>query len=155
MAIEAPLSKFKRNGPILWMVACIAFGAWLAYDGYFNEKFKEKHTNEDGTPDSILVFNRKSPPFFFGGGALLWAYWFVIRNRKLIADETELVFSDKDKIAYNSIQKIDKTYFKSKGRFVITYKDENGREANRKISDRTYDNLEPILDHLVAELKKG
>lgn len=152
MAIEAPISKFKRNGLIIWMVACIVVGAYCAYDGYFNEKFKKKHTNEDGTPDSTLVFNRKSPPFFFGAGLLLGAYWFVIRNKKLIADETELVFSDKDKIAYDSIQQIDKTYFKKKGRFIITYKDENGREVNRKISDRTYDNLEPILDHLVAQI---
>lgn len=152
MAIEAPISKFKRNGLIIWTVACIVVGAYCAYDGYFNEKFKKKHTNEDGTPDSTLVFNRKSPPFFFGAGLLLGAYWFVIRNKKLIADETELVFSDKDKIAYDSIQQIDKTYFKKKGRFVITYKDENGKEVNRKISDRTYDNLEPILDHLVAQI---
>ena len=152
MAIEAPISKFKRNGLIIWMVACIAVAAYCAYDGYFNEKFKEKHTNEDGTPDSILVFNQKSPPFFIGAGVLLGVYWFAIRNKKLIADETELVFSDKDKIAYDSIQKIDKTYFKSKGRFAITYQDENGREVNRKISDRTYDNLEPILNHLVAQI---
>ncbi|MHC4692602.1 MAG: hypothetical protein ACYS67_07660 [Planctomycetota bacterium] len=155
MAIEAPISKFKRNGLIIWMAACIGAGAWLAYDGYFNEKFKEKHTNEDGTPDSTLAFNQKSPPYFIGAGLLLGAYWFVIRNKKLIADETELVFSDKDKIAYDSIQQINKTYFKSKGRFVITYTDENDKEVNRKISDRSYDNLEPILDHLVAELKKG
>jgi hypothetical protein len=152
MAIEAPISKFKRNGLIIWMVVCIVVGAYCAYDGYFNEKFKEKHTNEDGTPDSTLVFNRKSPPFFFGAGVLLVAYWLVIRNKKLIADENELIFSDKDRIAYDSIQKINRTYFKSKGRFVITYKDENGKEINRKISDRTYDNLEPILDHLVAQI---
>ncbi len=152
MAIEAPLSKFKRNGLIIWMVACIAIGAYCAYDGYLNEKFKKKHTNEDGTPDSTLVFNRKSPPVFFGAGVLLGAYWFLIKNKKLIAGETELVISDKQRIPYDSIQKIDKTYFKSKGRFVITYKDENGREVNRKISDRTYDNLEPILDHLVEQI---
>jgi len=152
MAIEAPLSKFKRSGLIIWMVVCIAVGAYCAYDGYFNEKFKAKHTNEDGTPDSTLAFNRKSPPFFFGGGVLLGAYWFAIRNKKLIADENELVISDKQRIPYDSIQKIDKTYFKSKGRFVITYTDNNGKENHYKISDRTYDNLAPILDHLVAQI---
>jgi hypothetical protein len=152
MALEAPISKFKRNGLIIWMVVCIVVGAYCAYDGYFNEKFKAKHTNEDGTPDSTLAFNRKSPPFFFGGGVLLGAYWFVIRNKKLIADENELVISDKQRIPYDSIQKIDKTDFKKKGRFVITYTDNNGKETNYKISDRTYDNLAPILDHLVAQI---
>ena len=152
MAIEARISKFKRNGLIIWMAACIAVAAYCVYDGYFNETFKTKHTNEDGTPDSTLAFNRKSPPYFIGGGLLLVAYWFAIRNKKLIADENELVINDKQRIPYDSIQKIDKTYFKSKGRFVITYKDDNGKEANRKISDRQYDNLEPILDHLVAKI---
>ena len=80
------------------------------------------------------------------------AYWFAIRNKKLIADENELVINDKQRIPYDSIQKIDKTYFKSKGRFVITYKDDNGKEVDRKINDRQYDNLEPILDHLVAKI---
>lgn len=152
MAIEARISKFKRNGLILWMAACIAVAAYCAYDGYFNETFKTRHTNEDGTPDSTLMFNQKSPPFFIGAGLLLGAYWFAIRNKKLIADENELIISDKERISYESIQQIDKTYFKSKGRFVITYKDNNGKETNRKISDKTYDNLEPILDHLEAQI---
>jgi hypothetical protein len=152
MSLEAPISKFKRNGLIIWMVACIAAAAYCAYDGYFNEKFKIKHTNEDGTPDGTLIFNQKSPLFFIGASVLLGAYWFSIRNKKLIADENELIISDKERISYDSIQKIDKTYFKKKGRFVITYKDNNGKETNYKISDRTYDNLAPILDHLVAKI---
>jgi hypothetical protein len=152
MAIEAPISKFKRNGLIIWMVACIAAAAYCAYDGYLNEKFKIKHSNEDGTPDTTLAFNQKSPPYFIGAALLLGAYWFVIRNKKLIADEKELIINDKQRISYDSIEKIDKTYFKSKGRFVITYKDENGKEVDRKINDRQYDNLQPVLDHLVAEI---
>ena len=86
MAIEAPISKFKKNGLILWMVVCIGVAIYCAYDGYFNEKFKTKHTNEDGTPKSTLVFNQKSPPYFIGAAVLLGAYWFTIRNKKLIAD---------------------------------------------------------------------
>jgi len=108
--------------------------------------------NGDGTPDGDLVFNQKSPLYFIGAGLLLGAYWFAIRNKKLIANENELVINDKQRIPYDSIQKIDKTHFKSKGRFVITYKDENGREVDRKINDRQYDNLKPVLDHLVAKI---
>lgn len=152
MAIEAPLSKHKKNGLIIWMVVCIGAMVYCAYDGYFSDKFKTKHTNEDGTPDGTLAFNQKSPPYLIGAAVLLGAYRFAIRNKKLIADEKYLIFSDKEKIAYDSIEKIDKTYFKSKGRFVITYKDKNGKEVDRKITDRQYDNLEPVLDHLVAEI---
>ncbi len=70
----------------------------------------------------------------------------------MIADENDLIISDKERIPYDSIQEIDKTHFKSKGHFVITYKDKNGKEVDRKITDRQYDNLEPVLDHLVAEI---
>jgi hypothetical protein len=161
MAIEAPISKFKRNGFIIWIVVCIGVAIIFAYDGYLSKyewslrrSFYEKHV-KDGQPDDTMVFNQKSPFFFIGAAVLLAAYWLAIRNKKLIADEKELVINDKQRIPYNSIQKIDKTYFKSKGRFVITYKDENGKEINRKISNKTYDNLTPILDHLVAKITES
>ncbi len=63
-----------------------------------------------------------------------------------------LIISDKKKISYDSIQKIDKTKFKSKGYFVVTYKNDDGGEVAQKISDKTYDNLEPILELLVAKI---
>ena len=158
MAIEAPVSKFRKNGLILWMVVCIGVAIIFAYDGYLSKyewslrhSFYEKHV-EDGQPDDTMVFNQKSPFFLIGGAVLFGAYFFIIRNKKMIADENELIISDKERISYDSIQTIDKTYFKSKGRFVITYKDKNGREVDRKISDRQYDNLEPVLDHLVAKI---
>ncbi|MHC4097358.1 MAG: hypothetical protein ACYSUY_08265 [Planctomycetota bacterium] len=161
MAIEAPISKFKRNGLIIWIVVCSGVAIIFGYDGYLSKyewslrrSFYEKHV-KDGQPDDTMVFNQKSPFFFIGVAVLLGAYWFTIRNKKLIADENELVINDKQRIPYDSIQQLDKTYFKSKGHFVITYKDNNGKEANRKISKKTYDNLTPILDHLVAKITES
>ncbi len=152
MAIEAPISKYKKTNLKIYIVLCIALAAWFAYDGYINKKFIEKHTEEDGKPNSTLIFNQKAPPFFAGAAVLFGVYLFVVKNKKLIADENELVFSDKDKIPYDSIQSINKTYFEKKGFFVITHKDERGKEINRKLSDRNYDNLAPILDHLIAKI---
>ena len=152
MAIEAPLSKYKKNNIIIYIILCIVAAGWFAYDGYINKKFIEKHTNEDGTPNSTLAFNQKSPPFFIAAAVLFGVYLYSVRNKRLIADENELVFSAKDKIPYDSIQKIDKTYFDKKGFFVITHKDEHGKEIDRKISDRNYDNIAPILDLLVAKI---
>ena len=151
MVIEAPVSKFSRTNLKIYIVVCIVAAIWLGYDGYFNKKFIEKNS-PDGKPNGTLAFNQKAPPVFMAVAALFGIKLYLIRNKKLVAGEKELVFSDKDKIAYDSIQKIDKTYFESKGRFVITYKNENGRETDRKISDREYDNLKAILDHLVAEI---
>ncbi len=160
MAIEAPISKFKKNNFRILIAVCLLMAIVFAYDGYLSKyewskrySFYEEHViDNDGKPTSTMVFNQKSPPFFTGAAVLFWAYLLAIKNKKLIADETELVFSDRSRISYGSIQKIDKTHFEKKGIFVLTYKNGNGKEIDRKLSDRTYDNLGAILDHLVAQI---
>jgi len=181
MAIEAPISKFKKNGLKIYIVVCVAVAIIFAYDGYLSKykwsmryNFYKKHVvDNDGKPTSTMNFNRKSPPFFIGAAVLLGAYLFAIKNKKIVADENELIISNKERIAYDSIQKIDKTYFRSKtkrkfvgdqsgnvqetrsapeGYFIITYKDNSGREVKRKLSSRTYDNLAAVLDELVAKI---
>ena len=152
MAIEAPVSKYKKNNLKIFIVVLVVFAIWFAYDGYFSKKFREEHTDASGTPDSTLVFNQKSPPFFIGAAALLGVYLFAVRNKKVIADENELIIGAKERISYDSIQKIDKTHFKSKGFFIITYKDKDGSQINRKLRDKTYDNLAAIIDELVAKI---
>lgn len=151
MAIEAPLSKFKKSSLIIYAVVCLGAAAWFGYDGAYNEAFIKEHS-EDGVADSTLAFNRKAPPYIFGVAVLLGGYLFVIRNKKIIADENELIISDKERISYESIEKIDKTHFESKGYFVITYKKEGGGEVDRKLNVKAYDNLAPVLDHLVAKI---
>ena len=160
MAIEAPISKFKKDNFRISIGICLAVAVIFAYDGYLSKyewskrySFYKKHVlDNDGKPDSTMVFNRKSPPFFAGAAVLLWAYLLSIKSRKLIADDNELVFNNRDRIPYDSIEKVDKTYFDKKGFFVFTYKDKNGREIDRKLSDRAYDNLGAILDHIVAKI---
>jgi len=160
MAIEAPISKFKKNGLKIYIAVCIAVAIIFAYDGYLSKykwsmryNFYKKHVvDNDGKPTSTMNFNRKSPPFFIGAAVLLGAYLFAIKNKKIIADENELIISNKERIAYDSIQKIDKTYFGSKGYFIIIYKNKDDREVNRKLSGRTYDNLAAVLDELVAKI---
>ena len=155
MAIEAPISKFKKNGLKIYIVVCLAAAIWLGYDGYLSEEFKEKHVDADGKPDSVLIFNQKGPVFLIGAAVLLGGYLLSLRNKKLIAEENELVFSDKEKIAYDSIQRIDKTHFDSKGYFVLTYTNKNNKEVDRKINKTRYDNLAAVLDHLADQLRNS
>jgi len=160
MAIEAPLSKFAKTNLKIYIVVCVAAAIIFAYDGYLSKykwsgrySFYQEHVlDNDGVPTQTMNFNTKSPPFFFGAAVLFAVYFFVIKNNKLIADENELVFSAKEKILYDSIEAINKTYFEKKGFFVITYKDDSGKQVTRKISERKYDNLAPVLDHLVAKI---
>jgi hypothetical protein len=86
MAIEAPISKFKKTNLKIYIAICIGLAIWCAYDGYFNNKWIEEHTDTNGNPESYLVFNRKAPPYFIGAAVLFGAYLFAIRNKKIIAD---------------------------------------------------------------------
>ncbi len=147
MAIEAPISKYKKNNLKIYIFICIALSAWCIYDGYFNESFKTKYAD-----DWQLTVNIKAPPYLIGLAALMGIYYFLIKNKKLIAGDNELIFNDKKKIPYDSIQKIDKTYFDSKGYFIITYNNNAGKETNHKLSDRSYDNLKEVLEAIVAKI---
>ena len=155
MAIEAKLSKYKRNNRLITIFILVAVGAWFAYDGYVSEKFQEKHTttNEDGeqVPDSDLVFNRTSPPFFLAGAIVAAIWLFLIKGKKVIASDTALV-TEKLEIKYDDIEQINKTNFDSKGFFIITYKNEQGSEQMLRFSDRTYDNLPAVLDAIVKKI---
>ena len=158
MAIEAPISKFRKTNLKIYIGVCIVAAIVFAYDGYLSKyqwsrrhSFYEKHVKQ-GQPDDEMIFNRKAPIFLVAVIVLLTARLWTLKDRKLLADESELIISNKKSISYDSIQKIDKTYFGSKGFFIITYKDKSGNEVNRKLSNKTYDNLAAILDHLVAKI---
>jgi len=158
MAIEAPVSKFRKNNLKVYTAACIVFAIVFAYDGYLSKyqwshrrSFYEKHVKE-GRSDDTMIFNKTAPIFLIVLAAVLTRRLWTFKDKKLRADENGLVISHKEKISYDSIQKIDKTNFASKGFFLITYKNKDGSEVSRKLSDRTYDNLAAILDKLVAKI---
>ncbi len=161
MVVEAPISRYKKNNLKIYIAACLVFGAVFLYDGYLSRykwsmrySFYEKHVlKNDGKPDDTMVWNRKWLPMICGSLAVwLGITLLAIRNRKVMAEENEVVINNKEKIPYASIEKIDKTLFEKKGLFVITYTDENGGEVNLKLSGKTYDNLAAVLDHLVAKI---
>ena len=158
MAIEAPYSKYSKSNFKIGIVLCVAVAIIFAYDGYLSKyewslrrSFYEEHV-KDGKPDFDMVFNQKSPFVFVGLAAVLTAWFRARKDKKVLADENELIISDKKRISYNSIQQIDRTYFEKKGFFVITYKDKDGKEVRHKLNERTYDNLAAILEHLVAKI---
>jgi hypothetical protein len=149
MAIEAPLSKYKKNNTLIIAAILIGVGAWFAYDGYKNPDFIKKHT-VDGVADSTLNFNRKAPPFMIGAGILLGIYFVVIKGKKIVADENELI-AGSTTVSYDSIEKINKTHFDKKGFFIVTYS-QGGQNKELKLSDRTYDNLGAVLDQIVSNI---
>lgn len=155
MAVEAGYSKFKKSNFKIYIVICLAFAAWCVYDGYFNEEWIKEHTNPDGSLQTYLVFNKRVP-YWLGGIAIFFAGCLLaVRNKKIIADDNELILNEAKKIPYDSVEKIDRTNFESKGYFIVTYKDQSGNENNLKLSNKNYDNLNAVLDVLVGKISAG
>lgn len=152
MAIEAPVSKYKKTNFKIYIIVCLGLAVWFAYDGYFNQKFINDHVDADGKPNPTLVFNRHAPYYLGGAALVLIAYFWAIKDRKIVADENELRIGGGDTIKYDAVESIDKTRFADKGYFVIAYKDERGRPAHKELSDRNWDHLAAVLDHLVAKI---
>jgi hypothetical protein len=151
MAVIAPYCQYKKTNFKIYIIILLAFALYFYYDGEYNQKFIAKHTNL-GKPDSTLAFNRKSPPFFVAGAAIVAVWFIIIKDKKLVADDESLVFSARDKIPYSSIESINKTDYESKGLFVVEYKLPDGQKAQRQISSRAYDNLDPVLELLVSKM---
>ena len=105
--IVAPLSKFKKNNLKLYIVVLLGLTLWCVYDGYINEDWIQEHTNPDGSPQPYLTANRKGPYYLVGAAILIAIRFFMIKNKKIIADENELVISENQKIPYGAIEKID------------------------------------------------
>lgn len=152
MIIEAPVSKFRKSNLKIYIIGLILVAVWCVYDGYFNEKWIKEHTDAKGNPETYLVVNKSAPKYLVGAAAILGVYLFAISSKKVTADENELVIDGKKRIAYDAIEKVDKTYFASKGYFAVTHKDSSGKDAEIKLSDRKYDNLEAVLDKLVEKM---
>ena len=152
MAIEAPVSKYKKSNFKLYIIVCLGLAAWFAYDGYFDKNFIKNHTDVDGKPNGTLVFNQHSPYYLGGAAIVLLAYFWAIKDRKIVADENELRIGSDEPIKYDAIESIDKTRFANKGYFVIAYKDERGKTVHKELSDRNWDNLAAVLDQLVAKI---
>jgi hypothetical protein len=151
MAVVAPLANYKKTNYKIWFLILFVAGAWFFYDGTYNEKFKNKHTNQ-GVADHTLVFHRKAPPYMIGAAFLIAIYAYSMRNKRIIADDDTLILSDVEEIPYKSIESINKTNYDSKGYFVISYKGKDGKLAEKKLSNRTWDNLDEVLELLVSKI---
>jgi len=151
MAVIAPFSRFKRNNFIILIVVLFGAAAWMAYDGYLNRSWIAEHTLDNGQADSDLIINRVAPAVLAPLGLLVVVRFALVRNRQVVADDDGLTVGPR-RIAYEAIEAIDKTFFDSKGYFVVSYRRDGGGMGKLKLSDRTYDHLPAVLDELVRRI---
>jgi hypothetical protein len=99
-----------------------------------------------------MKFNLYSPFVLIALAGGLVVRFMMVKDRKVVAGETDLVIDGKQSISYDRIGQIDKTHFEKKGYFVLTYKNEQDSDTDLKLSDRSYDNLAPILAELISKI---
>ena len=158
MTVEAPLSKYKKQNYLIMIVLFWGLAVVFAYDGFLSKfewsmrySFYEKHVIDNGgKPDSDMVFNQKAAPVLGAAGLAAVIFYFFASKKKIIADDSKLTVNGFI-IEYRNIEKINKTHFDKKGYFIITYTD-NGQSKELKLSDRRYDNMPAVLDHIVAKI---
>ncbi|MBN1796242.1 MAG: hypothetical protein JW804_06180 [Sedimentisphaerales bacterium] len=159
MALEAPYSKHNKTNFKIAIIGCLIFAAIFAYDGYLSkyewshrQGFYEKHTDDDGNPDDTIIWNKRLP-FGLLGISIISFIWFMrVKDRKITAGQNEMIVDGTEKIAYDSIKKINKTNYDSKGYFIITYQNPDRAQTDKKISYKTYDNTKPLLEYLVSKI---
>ena len=158
MAVEAPYSKYRKTNFKIAIFGSLLLAIIGGYDGYLSkyewshrQSFYEKHTPQ-GIPDETLKAH-KWAPFVLVGISIISAIWYMkIKDEKIVADENELIISENEKIPYSAIQQIDKTHFDKKGFFIISYKDQDGKDKLRALSYKKYDNLKVVLELLVSKI---
>ncbi|MCE5340749.1 MAG: PH domain-containing protein [Planctomycetaceae bacterium] len=151
MAVVAPLAKYKKTNYKIWFMILFIAGVWFLYDGKYNQKLIAKHT-KDGKADPTLVFHRKAPPYMIGAACLVAIYAYSMRNKRIVAADEKLILSDIEEIPYKSIESINKTDYDAKGTFIITYKGKDGKVAEKKISNKSWDNMDEVLEVLVSQI---
>jgi hypothetical protein len=152
MSVVAPYCQYKKTNFKLGILILLVAAVWFTYDGRYSKKFIERHTKK-GQPDPTLVFHQKYAFPIFGTAAAVLAIIFVtLKGKKIVADEQELILSDGSKITYNSIESVNKTEYQSKGFFTVEYKSQDGQKKLCKISNRDFDDLDAVLEILVAKI---
>jgi hypothetical protein len=152
MAAVATLGTYRKTNFKIGIFVCLALSVWLAYDGYFNQTFIQKNTI-DGKANSTVVWNQRLPFLLVPLAGLFAIRWWMVKDKKIVADGKTLVLDNGEQIDYDRIEKIDKKDFEKKGHFIIYYRDAAGKEVTRKLSDRNFNGLENVLAELVNALK--
>ena len=155
MAMTAGPSKYAMKMNYIYIALCVGFTIYMIYDGYFNQKFIDKYTKEDGSPKITLTINKSWGPIGCAAGAI----WFGIATyslsrRKLVVDEKGLTFEDGTFIPLDSLTKIDKSKFKKSGKILIDY-EVDGETKTFKLRDSIYDDIKGILDEILVLTGKG
>ncbi len=151
--VVATFSKYSKQNLIIAIVICIGAIIVCSHDGYYNQGFINKHTI-DGQIDSVLAFNKYSPPVFAVFAILAAIRYYVVGSYKVVAGDDSIEVDGKLTIKYDDIDSLNATYFDDKGSgyFILKYKSSDGSLKDLKISKKRYDGTSELLETIVSKI---
>ena len=149
MSLEIKYSSYRVGNWGIWALIMLGLSVWFTYDGYFSEKFIADHT-VDGVADDTLKMNQR---FWYVGvplGLVSGVMYFICNKKRITADDEKITLNTGKTIKFDSIEAVDHTEFKSKGRFVVEYED--GGKQKYIFSNKAWDGLEPLLENIISKI---
>jgi len=138
MAVECRLTKSRKLRWVLYLVLCVGFAAYCAYDGWISEKFKDDPGN--------LLFNQVGAVCLAGLAVVLIIGFVKINGTRVVADETGIDVNGKLKIKWSDLTGADDSGYE-KGLVTVFYK-QDGNERKYVIDNYKIDHFEELLDEI-------
>lgn len=151
MDIIAKYSSYRLGNLKIAVAVLLGLSVWCVYDGYFNQKFIDKHTTVEGKADDTLICHKYFAYIGVPGAAAVLAVFAVKRKKQIIAKNDCLVLEDGSSIAYKSIEELDQTDYDIDGKFKLTYIS-GGNEKSVVFSNKNWDGLDKLLDFLITKI---
>ncbi len=151
MDIVAKYSSYKLGNMKIAFFVLLGLSAWCIYDGYFNQKFIEKHTSVEGKADDTLIFHKYFAYFGLPAAGAAAALFFVSKKKRIVAGQDALQVSADCRIAYSTIEEVDHTDYDATEKFCITYTD-GGTEKKLVLNRKKWDGLDEVLEFVISKI---
>ena len=151
MDLIAKYSSYRLGNIKIAVAVLLGISVWCVYDGYYNQKFIEKHTIAEGKADDTLIFHRYFAYFGVPGAIAAAGAYMVLRKKQLTAGDDGLILDNGDKILYKAIEELDHTDYDLDGKFKITYIC-SGSEKAIFLTNKKWDGLDKVLECLISKI---
>ncbi len=151
MDIVAKYSSYRLGNIKIAIFVLLGLSVWFVYDGYYNQKFIDKHTSAEGKADDTLIVHKYFAYFSIPIAAAAAAAFFVNRKKQIVASQDALLISEGCRIPYDVIEEVDHTDFDTSEKFSITYA-EGGVNKKLVLSKKKWDGLDKVLEYVISKI---
>ncbi len=151
MDTVAKYSSYRLGNIKIAIFVLLGLSAWFVYDGYYNQKFIDKHTSAEGEADHTLIFHKYVAYFSVPAAGVAAVAFFINRKKRIVAGQDALQVNDGLSIPYDTMEEIDHTEYDTSGKFSITYVD-GGANKKLVLTKKSWDNLDKVLEYMISKI---